>query len=70
MDILIFVGGAVAFTALTMLLGPWMWSSNWHNWRMFRDKNAPPPPPPGPEHARQPPLPPRDSRPPDSAPRE
>jgi hypothetical protein len=43
--------GAVAFTLLTMLLGPWMWSSSWTKWRMYRGADA------------QKPQPPRDARP-------
>ena len=36
--------GAVAFTVLTMLLGPWMWSSSWTKWRMYRGEDAHKPP--------------------------
>jgi hypothetical protein len=40
MDIWIIIAFAVGFTLLTMLMGPWMWSSSWTNWRWYGGKDA------------------------------
>ena len=40
--------GAVGFTALVMVLGPWMWSSTWTTWTWGRRPKDPKDPrPPG-----------------------
>ena len=46
MDTWVIIVGAVGFTVLVMLLGPWMWSSSWTKWKMYRgeEKDGPRPP--------------------------
>ena len=40
MDTWIIIAGALGFTLLTMLLGPWMWSSTWTDWRWLGGKDS------------------------------
>jgi hypothetical protein len=35
MDLWMIIAGAVGFTLLVMLMGPWMWSSSWTKWRVY-----------------------------------
>ena len=42
MDTWLIVVGAIGFTLLVMLLGPWMWSSTWTEWRWGRRPKPPP----------------------------
>jgi hypothetical protein len=46
MDLWMIIAGAVGFTLLTMLMGPWMWSSSWTKWRMYRGEDTEKPQPP------------------------
>lgn len=44
MDLWIIIAGAVGFTLLTMLMGPWMWSSSWTKWKLYKGKGEAPEP--------------------------
>ena len=41
MDTWVIIAGAVGFTVLVMLLGPWMWSSTWTTWTWGRRPKPP-----------------------------
>jgi hypothetical protein len=41
METWMIVVGAVGFTALVMVLGPWMWSSTWTTWSWGRRPKPP-----------------------------
>ncbi len=42
MDTWLIVVGAIGFTLLVMLLGPWMWSSTWTEWKWVHRPKPPP----------------------------
>ena len=57
MDTWVIIVGAVGFTVLVMLLGPWMWSSTWTTWTWGRKPKGGPQGPPRDEPGPKPPAP-------------